>query len=153
MSRGRHRGKFRLGIPWPRGIRTHGFHRGEYVEKPEWKTPRPKLTRTRWYGNWGIVDDGSLRFMGTITLPSAAPIESGVAVVVTPNDGAANLPALIEDPEAREEEIRHVVQGELASTPIYSGLRFGRFGDSHFDIAEPAPVCPPVADESAGGGG
>lgn len=109
-----------------------GQHRGEYVEKPEWK-PSP----------WKQLDNGILIWNRPVTLKIGNAVPTGVATLsLTPDDGALTIPALIGPARVPgEEEIREYINHELCSTPIFTGLKYGRFGDSDFDMADSAPLC------------
>jgi hypothetical protein len=138
-------------------------HRGKYVEKPEWKRPGPP---------WFITPQGNLIYTGKVTFRPLAPQNGVATLTMTPSGGIASLPALIGGPvgepppvittdtcqriqahlEAqREQEIRDVVNDELNSTPIYTGLRYAGVGGNDTDISGCSAVRPAVADEPVGG--
>lgn len=108
------------------GLGLAPLHRGKYVEDPAWK-PAP-----------GMVYLGSETVEWTFTL--------------TPDDGLLTIPALMR-PEPDETAIRDIVRDELASTPVYTALRYedygrtGQWGDVTIDLADEAPVCTTVEVE------
>lgn len=146
---GRHDGIYGWKLPSWAGV-TEGVHRGEYVPKSEWFRPRPRLPWKR-----GLqIEDGNLVWEGvTYIAPCTAENLGSAFITITPDAGVINIPAFTQGPDedaAQEQRIRDIVNDELASTPVYSALRFedyGRFGDSSFDRADPAPVCTVVEVE------
>jgi hypothetical protein len=152
-TKGRHRGRFEYPRRWP-GVVNTGLHRGKYMEKPEWITHKGGTT----------VPKGWMVWNGKVTLPMATT--HSAVLTLSPSEGLNTLPALIgPDPvvlepamelvrarqeDQRKQEIRDLIDNELAATPIYTGMRYGRFGDSDIDRADREPVCPPVADGGPG---
>lgn len=107
-----------------------GQHRGEYVEKPEWRAP----VETEWASPpWTQLSNGTLLWDDNITISNVVP------------RGSLTIPALLGPPGPPdvpgEEEIREYINHELCSTPIFTGLKYGGFGDSDFDRADSAPLC------------
>lgn len=127
---GRHRGVYTFRQPWVRGL--DGQHHGEYVEKPQWRKKKPDTL----LGN-------SLIWQGTVASNIVPQLD--VATIdsfwLTPPENAiATLPILIGGPD-NESYIRDIVNDELNATPIYTGIKYGRFGDSDIDLADPEPLC------------
>lgn len=127
---GRHRGKFTYKVPWPRGL-FPGFHRGVYEPKLEWLTPPPGTAFFVW------TDEPLSEW-------SAAEIRAGYEKLAA-QQGTAEDDRAWRRSGPSMEEVRDVVRDELTSTPIFTGLKYGRFGDSEFDLATPPPVCPAVS--------
>ena len=125
------------------GYFRRGRHRGEYVEKPEWLTPREP-----WYGRgFTFRPDGSIVWRGRVTL--AEPATGREVAVIVPRDSVSNLPALVED--GHGQETRRIVREELAATPIWADLRCGGWGDLDFDRVDNGVLCGVVAAEPIGG--
>lgn len=91
-----------------------GRHRGKYVEEPAWsRPPGPYITGRS--GGFTCFSDGSLAWEGPLTFSSPLPGDAWIEIV--PDSGAACIPALVQGP-LPEEDIRAIVQDELAATPV-----------------------------------
>lgn len=99
-----------------------GRHRGEYVEDPAWKHPRPPWRK-------GLTTDGEwITWNGTITFASAPP-ESGVATLVLTPPGDLGIPPAplvttkdferlhVEQTAAYEDELRDKIREEIFYYP------------------------------------
>lgn len=125
-SRGRHRGKFAYKVPWPRGL-FPGFHRGVYEPKLEWE--------------WKVCP-GLLNTFSWTTASTPFWVQDPPGTFTLARDDGS---ALIISGPSIEEEVRDVVRDELTSPPIFSGLRFGEFGDSAFDLVDHSVLRGPVS--------
>jgi hypothetical protein len=169
---GRHRGVFawdRVTNPLFKYRGLGGFHRGRYVEDPSWRLGRVKLPAKK---GMTQLADGSIVFNGTVTLGNKFDPDVGV-VTLFPPAGMVTVPPLIvpgvvpgQPPEWSSENIqklaefyqresceravREVVQDELASTPVWTGLRYGSWGDLAHDRADSLDLCVAVETGDSG---
>lgn len=107
------------------GYFKKGRHRGKYQPKASW-SPQPD---EKTFGDY-FIWNGSCTISNVFS-DSDPPMMTATLEVP---EGLCTIPALTGHPD--EQEVRDIVQDELAATPIYTGIRYGGFGDLDIDRAD-----------------
>lgn len=151
---GRHDGRYCGDVPRFAGV-LGGVHRGEYVENPEWRMPRPRWRKPGWQ-----IKDGYLEWGGSVHIGNVAHQSEVATLTLTPTGGLTEMPAITlpqgslgpDEALSEEQRIRDIVNAELAATPIYTGVKYGRvgsWGDVTIDRTDTVAVRPVVEDGSS----